>query len=111
MQVASLQQSTSLSITRGCTRKLPNLRLHPRITVVFRSGWDWVAVEGDAELFGPDDPLRGTDAHDLPRLLRDIYSAAARGSPDDWRELDAVMAAEGQTAVLVPPVHCYSGSG
>ena len=97
-------------VARGETRKLPNLRLHPRVTVVFRSGWDWIAVEGDAELAGPHDPLHGLAMSDLPSLLREIYAAAAGGSPDDWQELDAVMAEEGHTAVLVQSVRCYSSS-
>jgi PPOX class probable F420-dependent enzyme len=97
-------------VTRGGTKKLPNLRLHPRVTVVFRSGWDWVAVEGDAELAGPDDPLQGFAMTGLPRLLREVYAAAAGGSPDDWQELDTVMAAEGHAAVVVRPVRCYSSS-
>ena len=46
-------------VARGATRKLVNLRLRARATVVFRSGWDWVAVEGDADLVGPDDLLAG----------------------------------------------------
>ncbi len=97
-------------VARGGTRKLPNLRLHPRVTVVFRSGWDWVAVEGEAELAGPDDPLDGFAMTDLPRLLREVYAAAAGGSPDDWQELDGIMADEGHTAVLVRPLRCYSSS-
>ena len=41
------------SVARGRAKKLANLRLWPRVTVVFRSGWEWVAVEGDAKLVGP----------------------------------------------------------
>jgi hypothetical protein len=95
-------------VSRGGTRKLPNLRRNPEITVVFRSGWDWVAVEGKAELVGPDDPPSGLVDDDLPSLLRVIYAAAVGGSPNDWKQLDAVMAAEGHTAVLVRPIRCYS---
>ena len=97
-------------VARGGTKKLPNLRLHARVTVVFRSGWDWVAVEDDVELAGPEDPLRGFAIVDLPQLLREIYASAAGGSPDDWRELDAVMAEEGHTAVLLRPIRSYSSS-
>jgi PPOX class probable F420-dependent enzyme len=95
-------------VARGGTRKLPNLRLDPRVTVVFRSGWDWVAVEGDAELVGPKDPLADFEMAELPRLLRQIYASAVGGSPDDWRALGAAMAAEGHTAILVRPTRCYS---
>ena len=34
----------------GARKKLANLRVKPAATVVFRSGWDWVAIEGDADL-------------------------------------------------------------
>jgi PPOX class probable F420-dependent enzyme len=93
-------------VARGGTRKLPNLRAQPRATVVFRSGWDWVAVEGDAELAGPDDPLEGLD--DVPKLLRTVYAAAVGGTQEDWKELDERMAAERHTAVLIRPVRVYS---
>src|SRR3954452_5008707 len=36
--------------------KLANLRARPQVTLTFRSGWEWIAVEGRAELAGPDDP-------------------------------------------------------
>ena len=62
-------------------------------------------MEGDVEIAGPK-PLDGLAMTDLPRLLREVRAAAAGGSPDDWHELDAVMADEGHTAVLVRPVRC-----
>jgi PPOX class probable F420-dependent enzyme len=89
-------------VARGRTAKLANLRRDPRATLVFRAGWEWIAVRGPAELAGPDDPLPGLDPADLPRLLRDIY-AAAGGSHPDMDEYDRVMAAERRTAVLVRP--------
>jgi hypothetical protein len=75
--------------------------------VLFRSGWEWVAVEGDAELAGPDDPLDGYDAGQIPRLLREVYAAAAGGTAEDWTELDDAMASERHTAVLVHPLRMY----
>jgi len=98
-------------VARGGAKKLPNLRSRPRMTVVFRSGWDWVAVEGDAELAGPDDVVAGFDPSDVPRLLRVVYAAAVGGSEVDWGDLDAVMAAERHTAVLVRPSRIYSNPG
>jgi PPOX class probable F420-dependent enzyme len=86
-------------VARGATAKLANLREDPRATLVFRSGWEWVAVRGPVELAGPDDPLAGVD---LRRLLRDIY-AAAGGEHSDLDEYDRVMAAERRTAVLLRP--------
>jgi hypothetical protein len=88
-------------VARGQVAKLTNLRVRPRLTLVFRSGWEWAAVEGDARLAGPDDHLEGLDPANVPRLLRDIYAAAAGGSSDDWVELDDAMATERHTAVLV----------
>ena len=95
-------------VARRGARKLPNLRMRPRLTVVFRSGWEWVAVEGDAELAGPDDVLEGLEERDVPQVLREVYAAAVGGTSEDWAELDAVMADERHTAVLVRAVRIYS---
>jgi PPOX class probable F420-dependent enzyme len=89
-------------VARGHTAKLANLRRDPRATLVFRAGWEWVAVHGTAELAGPGDPLPGLGADSLPGLLRDIYRAAG-GSHPDLAEYDRVMAAEQRTAVLLRP--------
>jgi PPOX class probable F420-dependent enzyme len=98
-------------VARGAVRKLANLRARPRVLLVFRSGWEWLTVEGEAELAGPDDPLEGFNRDDVPTLLRDVYAAAVGGTGDDWAELDEVMAAERHTAVLVHPVRIYSNPG
>jgi hypothetical protein len=95
-------------VARGGTRKLPNLRRRPRVTVVFRSGWDWLAVEGDVELAGPDDVLPSIEPAEIPALLRLIYAAAVGGTSDDWRNLDAVFVEERHTAVLIRPVRTHS---
>jgi PPOX class probable F420-dependent enzyme len=92
-------------VARGATAKLANLRRDPRATLVFRSGWEWVAVRGPVELAGPDDPLPGLNPVELTRVLRDIY-AAAGGSHSDLDEYDRVMAAERRTAVFVEPRRC-----
>jgi PPOX class probable F420-dependent enzyme len=97
-------------VARGGTRKLANLRARPRATVVFRVGWEWVAVEGTAELVGPDDPFAGFDSGAVPKLLRDVFVAAG-GTHDDWNEYDRVMTAERRTAVLVRPDRVYSNPG
>lgn len=86
-------------VARGATAKLANLRRDPRATLVFRSGWEWVAVRGPVELVGPDDELPGVD---LPVLLRDIYHAAG-GNHDDLDVYDREMAADRRTAVLLAP--------
>src|SRR5947199_6120867 len=53
--------STVAFVARGRTVKLANLRRDPRITVVFRNGPQWVAVEGRVDVIGPDDRLLGFD--------------------------------------------------
>ena len=94
-------------VSRGVARKLSDIRGRPLVTVVFRSGWEWIAVEGPAELAGPLDPLPGLANESVGLLLRTVYAAAVGGSSDDWAELDASMAAEGHTAVLVQVVRVY----
>ena len=94
-------------VSRGAVRKLRDIRARPQVTVVFRSGRDWVAVEGRAELVGPDDQLEGLTSTDMPRVLQTVYAAAVGGSPDDWAALDESMATERHTAVLVHPVRIY----
>jgi PPOX class probable F420-dependent enzyme len=94
-------------VARGDSRKLVNLRTRPQTTVVARAGWEWVAVEGAAEIVGPDDPAAGVDAEALRRFLRAIFTAAG-GSHDDWPAYDRVMAAERRAAVVVAPRRVYS---
>jgi PPOX class probable F420-dependent enzyme len=94
-------------VVRGGTKKQANLRARPRTTVVVRTGWQWATAEGPVELAGPDDALPGFDADGLPRLLRDVFTAAG-GEHDDWDAYDRVMAEERRTAVLVTPDRVYS---
>lgn len=91
----------------GGSRKLDNLRADPRATVVARAGWRWAAVEGTAQLIGPDDPLSDIDGDGVRLLLRDIFTAAG-GTHDDWDAYDRVMAEEHRTAVLLGPVRTYA---
>jgi PPOX class probable F420-dependent enzyme len=97
-------------VVQGDTRKHANLRRRPRATVVFRAGWEWVAVEGPADLAGPDDPLDGLDVGRVPQVLRDVFTAAG-GTHDDWDEYDRVMADQRRLAVLVSPERVYSNPG
>ena len=94
-------------VIRGGVLKHRHLRLHPCATVVFRVGWEWVAVEGGAVLVGPDDALTGFDPPRYATLLAAIYSAALGGSPQDW---EAFAATEPQLAVLVRPTRVYSNA-
>jgi PPOX class probable F420-dependent enzyme len=94
-------------VSAGGTRKLAHLRTDPTIAVVVRAGWQWTAVEGSAELIGPDDPHPQVDDERLRLLLREIFSAAG-GTHDDWDTYDRVMREERRTAVFVPPTRVYS---
>jgi PPOX class probable F420-dependent enzyme len=94
-------------VAAGGTRKLAHLRADPTIAVVVRAGWQWAAVEGTAQLIGPDDPHPDVDGERLRLLLRDIFTAAG-GTHDDWDTYDQVMRDERRTAVLVSPTHVYA---
>lgn len=94
-------------VTRGGSYKQRRLREAPRATLTFRCGWEWVSVEGAVDLAGPDDPLPGGDAGDVPGLLRAVF-AAAGGQHEDWETFDRVMADERRTAVLVATARIYS---
>jgi PPOX class probable F420-dependent enzyme len=91
----------------GGSRKLRNLRVDPRTTIVARAGWQWATVEGRAELIGPDDTRPDVDGNSLKELLRNIFKAAG-GTHDDWDTYDRVMAQERRTAVLVAPDRVYT---
>jgi PPOX class probable F420-dependent enzyme len=91
----------------GGSRKLHNLRTDPRATIVARAGWRWAAVEGVAEIVGPDDPHPDVADGAMRALLRTIFSAAG-GTHDDWDTYDRVMAEERRAAVLITPRRVYS---
>ena len=94
-------------VAAGRTRKLVHLRADPTIAVVVRAGWQWTAVEGRAELIGPDDPHPDVDDERLRLLLREVFSAAG-GTHDDWAAYDRTMREQRRTAVLVAPTRVYS---
>ena len=94
-------------VAAGRARKLVHLRADPTITVVVRAGWQWAAVEGTAELIGPDDPHPDVDDERLRILLREVFTAAG-GTHDDWETYDTVMREERRTAVVVTPTRVYS---
>ena len=86
--------------------KLVHLRARPVATVVFRSGRDWVAVEGQVELVGPD----AQDLMSWPEsaaVFHSIYVAAIGGSPADWATADPAIQREGHAAVLVRADRVY----
>jgi PPOX class probable F420-dependent enzyme len=97
-------------VLRGGTRKLDHLRKRPYANVVVRAGWEWAAVEGRAELAGPDDPMPSIDAERLRLLLREIFTAAG-GTHEDFDTYDRVMREERRAAVFVHPERVYSNPG
>ena len=94
-------------VAAGSAVKLALLRRSGRATIVFRAGWEWVAVDGPVRLVGPSERPEGFAPDRLPQLFRDIF-AAAGGTHDDWAEYDRVMATEQRTAVLIEPVRLGS---
>jgi PPOX class probable F420-dependent enzyme len=92
-------------VTNG-RAKLANLRVRPQVTATFRNGWQWAAIEGRAEIAGPDDPQSWLEAEILRLLLRAIF-AAAGGEHDNWDEYDRVMAEERRAAILITPDRIY----
>jgi PPOX class probable F420-dependent enzyme len=94
-------------VATGGSRKLHNLRADPRVTIVARAGWQWAAVEGNAQIIGPDDPHPDVDREALQALLRAVFSAAG-GTHDDWETYDRVMAEERRAAVLLTPRRTYT---
>ena len=93
----------------GSSRKLVHLRARPRATISWRSGWDWVTVEGSTELAGPDDVLPGLEPDRVPALLREVFTGAG-GTHDDWPTYDRVMAEEGRCAILITPARVYGNA-
>ena len=96
-------------VAAGGTRKLTHLRADPTIAVVVRAGWQWTAVEGQAQLIGPDDPRPEVDDERLRLLLREVFSAAG-GTHDDWDAYDRVMVEQRRTAVFVTLTRLYSNA-
>jgi PPOX class probable F420-dependent enzyme len=93
-------------VARGL-RKLVHLRADPRTTIVVRAGWQWAAVEGDADIIGPDDPHPEVDDDGLRILLRNVF-AAAGGTHEDLEEYDRVVHDERSAAVLIVPHRTYT---
>jgi PPOX class probable F420-dependent enzyme len=91
----------------GGGAKLANLRRRPAVAATFQHGWEWVTVEGQAELVGPDDTAAGLSPDQLATLLRQIFTDAG-GTHDNWPEYDATMARERRAAVLIAPNRIYS---
>ncbi|MBV9512506.1 MAG: pyridoxamine 5'-phosphate oxidase family protein [Mycobacteriaceae bacterium] len=91
----------------GGGAKLANLRKRSSVTATFHRGWQWITVEGTAELAGPDDTQLGLGGDQLKALLRTIFTDAG-GTHDDWPTYDETMARERRAAVLITPTRIYS---
>ena len=100
---AGLMKDAVVFVAAGGSRKLANLRARPSATIVASAGGAWVAVEGTAELVGPDD----NPPANLRQLLRDAFKAAG-GTHDDWDEYDRVMAEDRRAVVFITPRRVYS---
>jgi Pyridoxamine 5'-phosphate oxidase len=96
---------TVAALLRGNTVKLRHLRRIPRATVLFRSGGQWITVEGCTSLIGPEDRGEGYDPASFPELRRAVYRAAG-GTPDEaW---DRLMDEERRALVFVELERVYS---
>ena len=89
-------------VIRGNAWKRKLFARNGRASLVFRSGWSWAGVEEPIDVIGPEDPYDGFRASELPRLLRDVFTAAG-GTHDDWVEYDRVMIAERRAACFITP--------
>ena len=84
------------AVLNGGTRKLELLRDNPRATLVFKDGWDWVAVSGPVRLVGPDD---GSDLGlDVPATIRSVFTRGRR----DPRGLGGVRPGHGRAIAAAP---------
>jgi PPOX class probable F420-dependent enzyme len=87
--------------------KLANLRRNPLATLVVLAGWEWVAVAGAVELYGPDEADAPLDPEVQRQLLREIYRAAGGAHPD-LAAYDRTMVDERRCAVLVTPSRIWT---
>ena len=97
-------------VVRANARKARLLRDDPRAAIAFRHRWDWVAVHGNAQLIGLDDPAEGFDNDNLPELLREVFRSAG-GTHDDWDTYDRVMARQRRLAIFITLDHITSNAG
>ena len=86
------------AVVAGDARKLGLMRASGRATLVFKSGFEWVAVSGPVRLIGPDDGAE--HGLDVPATVRSVFTGAG-GNHEDWGEFDRIMAAERRCAVFV----------
>lgn len=90
-------------VSGGSAARLTHIRRGAPVTVAVRRGWQWVGVDGPAELIGPDDTADGFDANRIRLLLREVFQSAG-GTHDDYDEYDRAMLEDRRAAVFVRPV-------
>ena len=91
------------AVVGGNARKLELLRATGRATLVFKSGFEWVAVSGPVRLIGPDDGVEL--GHDVPTTVRLGVPAppgapmrTGRNSTASWRPTGAAPSSYGPNA-------------
>ena len=84
--------------------KTANLRRDPRASLHVTSDdfWQYVVLEGDAEL----SPVAAEPGDATCRELRSVYRSI-QGEHDDWDEYDAAMVRDRRLVVRLRPGHAY----
>ena len=84
--------------------KTANLRRDPRASLHVTSDdfWQYVVLEGDAEL----SPVAAEPGDPTCRELRSVYRSI-QGEHDDWDEYDRAMVDDGRLVVRLRPTHAY----
>lgn len=93
---------TVVLVSRGGAARLGHVRRGSEVTVAAQRSWRWVAVTGECDLIGPDDPAEGIDDDRLRLMLREVFQAAG-GTHDDYDEYDRVMAQDRRCCMFVDP--------
>jgi PPOX class probable F420-dependent enzyme len=97
------QRLFRVSVTDSRT-KTRNLRTDPRVTlhVSSKDFWNWVAVEGTADLT----PV-AADPHDATVEELVTYYRGISGEHENWDEYRAAMVADRRLVVRFRPEHSY----
>src|SRR5690606_32774332 len=84
--------------------KTANLRRDPRASLHVTSDdfWQYVVLEGDAEL----SPVAAEPGDATCRELRSVYRSI-QGEHDDWDDYDAAMVRDRRLVVRLRPSHAY----
>ena len=85
--------------------KLLNLKRNPRCSLLVsqEDWWDFVVLEGRAEILSADN----TNADQLRLALRDTYRTASGEEHSNWEEYDQAMVDDKRAVIIVVPEHIY----